>query len=366
MEDIIRIDENSWRIEDGHVRFLLFCGAERAALIDTGMNRPDARQIAESLTDLPIILINTHADRDHISGNCGFDEFYMSPAEEEHYRSQGGKGKLNPIREGDVIDLGGRPLRIIDIPGHTQGSIAILDEKNRVLVSGDSVQDGNIFMFGAHRDMDLYIAGLEHLALYDGLYDEIYPMHGTFPVKPDLTRKLIAGAKEIMDGLATGTRVDMFGKPVCLYKFPYAGFLCELPEVKEYKHTVRYYETDRMGITHHSNYIRWMEEARLDYMKQLGWGYEKMEKEGIISPVTEVECKYKLSTTFPDDVYIAVSVAEMRGVKLKLKYMMKNADGKVVCEAASVHCFLGKDGRILQLKKEYPEFHQMLVDRMEG
>lgn len=166
MDNIIRINKDTWRIEDGHVRFFLFCGTKRAALIDTGMNRPDAKQIAESLTELPLILINTHADPDHISGNGAFDSFYMNPLEEENYRAHGGRGELIPVREGDVIELGERPLKVIDIPGHTPGSIAILDEKNRVLVSGDTVQDGNIFMFGPRRDLGVYIRSLGHLALY--------------------------------------------------------------------------------------------------------------------------------------------------------------------------------------------------------
>ncbi len=104
--------------------------------------------MAEELTELPLILINTHADPDHISGNGAFEEFYMSPDEEDNYRENGGKGTIIPVKEGDVIDLGDRQLRIIDIPGHTPGSIAILDEKYRVLISGDSVEDGNVFMFG--------------------------------------------------------------------------------------------------------------------------------------------------------------------------------------------------------------------------
>ncbi|MBR3642851.1 MAG: MBL fold metallo-hydrolase, partial [Parasporobacterium sp.] len=127
------------------------------------------------------------------------------------------------------IDLGERKLRIIDIPGHTPGSIAILDEADRILVSGDTVQDGHIFMFGEKRNIDLFIGSLKHLLEYDGTYDEIYPMHGTFPVKPELIPKLIEGAQEIAAGKAAGSRVEVFGNEVMLYKFPYAGFLCPLP-----------------------------------------------------------------------------------------------------------------------------------------
>lgn len=227
MKECIRINENTWRVEDGHVRFFLFCGTQRAALIDSGLNAPDARCIAEELTDLPLILINTHADHDHISGNGAFDEFYMSPAEEKNYRSQNGKGKLIPVYEGDVIELGDRALRVIDIPGHSPGSIALLDEKQRVLISGDSVQDGNILMFGDHRDLELYIQSLRHLSQYDGLYDEIYPMHGTFPVSPDLIPKLLKGALEIKEGKVPAVRVNMKGRDVSQYKFGYATFICE-------------------------------------------------------------------------------------------------------------------------------------------
>lgn len=233
MAECIQINENTWRIEDGHVRFLLLCGTEKAALIDSGMTTPDARRIAEGLTKLPLILINTHADPDHISGNAAFDEFCMSPAEEDNYREHNGKGRLIPVKEGDIIDLGGRPLEIIDIPGHTPGSIAILDEKNRVLISGDSVQDGNVFMFGKYRDLDLYRESLGHLELWNGRYDEIYPMHGSFPVFPELIRKLQEGAQQVRDRQVSGTIVNVLGNDVCLYRFPFAGFLCDLPDGKE-------------------------------------------------------------------------------------------------------------------------------------
>ena len=131
--------------------------------------------------------------------------------------------------------------------------------------------------------------------------------------------------------------------------------------MKAYQHKVQYYETDKMGITHHSNYIRWMEEARIDFLEQLGWNYEKLEKAGIFSPVTAVTCKFKISTTFPDILTITVSVVEFQGVTLKLKYEMKNADGKLACEAYSEHCFLNAEGKLLRLQKEHPAFYQVLL-----
>lgn len=231
MAETIKINDSTWRFEDGGVRFFLLCGKEKAALIDTGMNAPDAKELAEGVTDLPLILINTHGDPDHISGNGAFEEFYMSPKEEDNYRNNGGNGTIIPVNDGDVIDLGDRPLKIIDNPGHTPGSIAILDEKYKVLIGGDAVQDGNIFMFGKYRNLNSYISSLKRLKEYDGSFDEIYPMHGTIPVKSELIEKLIDGAEQIQSGSAEGKKVDMFGTEVMLYKFPYAGFLCEVKEV---------------------------------------------------------------------------------------------------------------------------------------
>ena len=127
-----------------------------------------------------------------------------------------------------------------------------------------------------------------------------------------------------------------------------------------YKHIVQYYETDKMGITHHSNYIRWMEEARVDFLKQIGWDYAKLEELGIISPVVEVNCKYRLSTTFADEISVDVSVREFKGIKLIIAYSMSNQEGKIVFEATSVHCFVDKNGRPIKLSRQLPEFDDLL------
>ena len=135
--------------------------------------------------------------------------------------------------------------------------------------------------------------------------------------------------------------------------------------MNSYKHTVQYYETDKMGITHHSNYIRWMEEARVDFLNQIGWGYDKLEAEGIISPVTSLNCKYRASTTFPDEICIDVTVAELKGAVLKFQYVMSNREGKKVFEAQSEHCFLDRNGRVVRLNKQYPALYELLLKMSE-
>ena len=133
--------------------------------------------------------------------------------------------------------------------------------------------------------------------------------------------------------------------------------------MKEYLHKVKYYETDKMGVTHHSNYIRWMEEARIDFLDQIGFGYDKLEKDGIISPVIGIECDYKIPTTFSDEVIIGVKVKEFKGVKLIIEYTMINAVTKeIVLTGISKHCFVNNENRPLILKKEFPELDKKLKE----
>lgn len=136
-------------------------------------------------------------------------------------------------------------------------------------------------------------------------------------------------------------------------------------ETSKYIHTVQYYETDKMGITHHSNYIRWMEEARVDFLNQIGWPFDKLEALGIVSPVLNVSCDYKISTVFSEKIAIAVVVKEFKGVKLFLSYTMENEEGKVVCTGTTSHAFLNNQGRPIRMKQDYPDFYQCLMSMVE-
>ena len=226
--EIIKINENSWRIEDGGVRFFVLEGNQRAAIIDTGMNLENVKEVVESITSLPYILINPHADRDHVHGNKEFDSFYMHPAEESLYRSSGKPGKIIPVQEGDVIDLGDRELKIIDLPGHTPGSIAVLDAAARVLISGDPIQrHGRIFMFGPHRNMDMYIESMEQLEKRKSEFDEIWPSHADIPVNTDTIKLLHDGAQDILAGKVTGNPEEMFGNSIAAYDLGFCTILCD-------------------------------------------------------------------------------------------------------------------------------------------
>ena len=132
---------------------------------------------------------------------------------------------------------------------------------------------------------------------------------------------------------------------------------------KPYLHQVKYYECDRMGVTHHSNYIRFMEEARIDWMDQLGYGFERMEAEGIVSPVVAISCNYKNTTTFKDLIEVQVKVGGMSELKISFSYTMK-VDGKLVCTATSTHCFLDA-GRPVVLKDRFPQLYAAIQESLE-
>ena len=132
------------------------------------------------------------------------------------------------------------------------------------------------------------------------------------------------------------------------------------------RHKVQYYETDQMGIVHHSNYIRWFEEARTDLMDQIGFGYEEMEKRGILSPVLSVEADYLRMVHFGDTVTIETHIQSYNGIKLTVAYeVIGDKTGMVHCRGTSKHCFINRDGRPLSLKQACPEIHRLFAGELE-
>ncbi len=127
---------------------------------------------------------------------------------------------------------------------------------------------------------------------------------------------------------------------------------------KPYEHNVKYYETDQMAIVHHSNYIRWFEEARVDWLEQVGLPYDEMERRGIIIPVLSVSAEYKTMTRFGETVRILPRLEKYNGVRMEVSYTVVNAgSGEVRCVGRSGHCFLNRDYKPLILKNTAPDYH---------
>lgn len=135
--------------------------------------------------------------------------------------------------------------------------------------------------------------------------------------------------------------------------------------MQTYTHQVQYYETDGMAVVHHSNFIRWFEEARVDFMAQLDYPYDRMEREGLWSPVIAVQCGYKSAVRFGETVAIALTVAGLSHAKLTVGYTVTDAQtGALRAAGETRHCFVGADGRPVSLKKNNPDFYAQLHAQM--
>lgn len=226
--EIIPINQDTWRIEDGFVRFFLLAGRDSALLIDSGASSPEAKALAESLTSLPVTLVNTHGDGDHTAGNGAFSLFYAHPADVVGcgLAAKFPEAEILPLEEGMVFELGGRDVEVIALPGHTAGSVALLDRRDRALYAGDSVQTEHIYMFGAHRSPEAFAASLEKLDAMRDRFDVIYASHGESAVPPEHISRVLKVWGQVQRGELQGNEENMHGSTIISYDGDGCGFFC--------------------------------------------------------------------------------------------------------------------------------------------
>ena len=124
-----------------------------------------------------------------------------------------------------------------------------------------------------------------------------------------------------------------------------------------YERKINYYETDRMGVVHHSNYIRFLEEARCEWLNELGMPFELFEEKGITIPVLGVNVTYKYHVTFGDTILIHTFMKEYTGVRMTVGYEVKDKKtGNIVLTGETKHCFTNKEIKPINLKKVNKEF----------
>lgn len=135
------------------------------------------------------------------------------------------------------------------------------------------------------------------------------------------------------------------------------------PNLSQYEHKAHYYETDQMGIIHHSNFIRWFEESRTNLLDSIGFGYDQMEEAGIIIPVLGIACEYKSMVRYNQTVYILPVIESFNGIKMTISYQITDKDSRELrAIGKSDHCFLNSNYRPVSLKK----VNKTIYDLFEG
>lgn len=229
-----KLNDNIYLMDDaGESTGYIVLGSEKAAVIDTMNGYENVQDVVRSVTDLPLIVINTHGHCDHVYGDIYFEKAYIHPADlpvlREHtaypefaqlcgrygpsalqqaalqFAENCGKlgmrmPELLPLNDGDIIDLGGRKLKVISLPGHTQGSICLLLEEDRVLFTGDGINRHLWAQLDESSDMQTIADNLDKISYVKDKAD--YILHGhTRDFDPiSLFDELRGGVQEIIDG----------------------------------------------------------------------------------------------------------------------------------------------------------------------
>ena len=244
-KQITQINENTWNISDYFLdNYYVAVGDEYAALIDTGAGIGNIIDDVRKITDKPIKVLLTHGHLDHLGGMYAFDEAYMHERDDqlyqEHYPSVAmrkwyietrvpirfpGEGHIEalveqlpeekdltlfpyiPIKEGDTIDLGNRILEIYETPGHSPGHVSYLDRANRLLFSGDTIND-SIIIFnkegGNHEDLEIYSRSIKKLWDLSDAYDTLLVGHENPVMHKEVVKDYLELTAGIIEGTLTG------------------------------------------------------------------------------------------------------------------------------------------------------------------
>ncbi len=223
--------------EERNASMYLVCGTAKAILIDTAYGLCNLRELVAEFTDLPVEVINTHGHIDHVLGNHWFygSKVYMhhddiplyeenaaeyvevvnSPEIQEEYGdvlkgfdpSKVRFPETTDIREGDVIELGGKKLEVVEMPGHTPGSIILLDRDEKICYAGDSIIE-NVWLFLEESlPIEVYLDSLNKVnkIMKDAGIEKIYNGHFCYnPIAVSKIDDIIAGVESIIAGTSSG------------------------------------------------------------------------------------------------------------------------------------------------------------------
>ncbi|MCY6356226.1 acyl-CoA thioesterase [Clostridium sp. ZS2-4] len=131
--------------------------------------------------------------------------------------------------------------------------------------------------------------------------------------------------------------------------------------VNKAKVKVRYVETDKMGVVHHSNYYAWFEIGRGEFITESGISYKEIEEEGVMLPLAESSCKYIVGAQYDDNLIIETSIKELNAVKIIFNYnVIRESDSKLLAKGKTTHAFVNNNFKIINIKKKHPSIWEKL------
>ncbi len=243
------IDAGIWAInEQNMVYMFLIEGSKKALLIDTGWGLGNLKDYVRCLTARPLIIVNSHGHPDHVSGNYHFESANISRADiplmNKYHQKELRELKLRtaiphipeqfdtkqwidavpssvaPIEEGHIFNLGGRIIEVIAIPGHTQGSIALLDHKEGLLFTGDSLIHGEMwFHTEGAATLSNYQRSLQKLLKLSDRFEKVISSHGQVQLPPSTIEEIVASVESIINGKQQGTPYSTFAGDGLLCQF---------------------------------------------------------------------------------------------------------------------------------------------------
>jgi glyoxylase-like metal-dependent hydrolase (beta-lactamase superfamily II) len=232
--EVYRVAPGVFAIYEPHqfeeaISFLIL-GEKRAALFDTGMGIGDIKHVVQSLTSLPVVVLNSHTHNDHVGDNWEFSEIYGMDTDFTRLNAKGSsadaQAELVPgsvcgqlpaafdaksystrpfhiskwMHDGDTIDLGDRVLQVISTPGHTPDAICLLDRKNGLLFTGDTFYDAPIWLYRPETNLEGYVRSVERISALAPQLKLLLPSHNVPIADPSRLPKLLVAIQMVRAG----------------------------------------------------------------------------------------------------------------------------------------------------------------------